>query len=450
MTLDGRISELIAFFQKNWHEHVGLLVAEIVACLLVRFFFTGLAQTISYGVAVVLVATMWLLGRRLPRAGKGKLGFVICISCEKDAQARRLREDFIDTLRLLVESDEGGKQLQLIVVQNHMARRVRDTDDARRVSQRTRASFMLYGRARLRSVGKKDVWILDLNGMVKDALIPEQMGRKFSLEIRELLPSRLQFPHESDVLAFEFTSKLVDVVARYIMAFAAGLSGQLDYAECLFKETEARIARHMMHPVNAKITKRLPRHFAAIHLTRAAAAYDEWLKTRQDSEIEQYCAHLSQVPASERHSGHYIMKQALCLFQKEHDPQSALKILRDHPYGENPGWLFSVAFLHAYCGELRRATKHYRALRFTEVSPRVLMEIEEFFYWLEGEEPDNWVVNYCLGYVNWWVKCDIESAVKEFRRFLAKLPQNERKDERKRVERLLRTALTQVDQPIVE
>jgi hypothetical protein len=437
MKSEGWFSDLLLLLQKNWHEPVGFVLGSIFALLLVSQLFAGCARNIGYGVAVALVAIVWFIGWKLPRTKKGKLGFVVCISCEKDEQARQLREDFIETLHALVESGEGGKKLGLIVVPNHRARRVRDTEDALHIGKKTRASFMLYGRARLRSIGEKEVWLLDLNGMVRHAPIPQETGRKFAREFRDLLPSQPRIDRESDALGFEFNSKLVDLEARYIMAIAAALSGSLDYAECLFAEAESRLPQQPMHPVHAKLSARIPRHYAFIRMARASEAYGRWLETHKESDLDLYCKNLSEVPTSERHSVEYTQSQALCLFLTKRDVKAALQLLREHPHGEKPGWHFSVAFLEACGGHLRRAAKHYRSLRFTDVHSEVLKEVEEFFFWLENIEPRNWVVNYCLGLVNWWVKNDVDSAKEELRKFLDKLPPDEQMRERARVERLL-------------
>ena len=435
------IAKLLDLIQKHWHEPLGLVAGTLTSFLLVNVLLEGVPQHVGYGVGAALVWAFWHFSRRLPRGTKGKISFVVCISCERVEEARQLRADFTETLHSLVEGGEAGRQLELVVVPNHIAQRVRDLDDALRIRKRSRAGFMLYGRARRREVGEKDLWLLDLNGIVAHAQIPEATGKKFAQEFRELLPTQMKIEGQADVLAFEFASQLVHVVARYVMAIAAGISGSLDYAECLLREVESRLPNDPVLPMHVKIKKRLPRHFAAIEIARAAVSHVQWLKTHEDSDIARMCESLSQVPQAERSSAGFVLSQAICLFVRHRDATGALAVLRGNPHGEIPAWHFSVAFLCAYTGQLRRAIRHYRSLKLDDIDPATMEQVEEFFYWLEEEEPDNCYVNYCLGYVNWWIRNDLLSAREEFEKFLVKLPEDDHKRERVRVERLLRTAL---------
>lgn len=435
------ISEIGTFLRKHWGEPIGAIVAIAASLVLVRVIFDGLFRNIAYGVSFAAVMCLWLLARRIPRTAKGKVGFLVCIPCEKQEDAARLREDFIETLHGLISTGETGKSFDLLVTPNSVAKSVRETEQAMHVLHLSRAHFMLYGRARIRKIRGRNSWILDLNGIVTHRQIPQASSRKFAQEFRELLPKQLRIETEADVFAFETTSKLIDIVARYIMGIAASLSGDFAYAESLFRDIESRLPAKPVLPPHVKIKKRLPKRFMSIHMARASIAYGRWLESHHAEDVKNFCAQLEYVSQEFRKSYEYTVNQALCVFLRDRDAQGALNVLQENPYADRPSWQFSVAFLLAYKGDLKKAVRHYRILQAMTVDTETLKQVEEFLFWLEEVEPNNYSVNYCLAYIDWRVKGDPVATRSEFKKFLAKVPQDKYLREQSRVRRIIETSL---------
>jgi hypothetical protein len=435
------ISEIGAFLRKHWEEPIGAIVAIASSFLLVRILFDGLFRNIAYGVGFAIVVCFWLLARRIPRTAKGKVGFLVCIPCEKQEDAVRLREDFIETLHGLIGSGETGKSLELLVTPNSVAKSVRETEQAMHVLHLSRAHFMLYGRARMRKIRGRNSWILDLNGIVTHRQIPQASSRRFAQEFRELLPKQLRIETEVDVFAFETTSKLIDIVARYIMGIAASLSGDFAYAESLFRDVKSRLPAKPILPPHVKIKNRLPKRLMSIHMARASIAYVRWLESHYNRDVEDLCVQLTHVSQEFRETYEYTVNQALCVFLRDRDPRAALNVLQKNPYIDRTSWQFSVAFLLAYKGDLKNAVRHYRIIQSMVVDTETLRQVEEFLFWLEDEDPKKCCVNYCLAYINWRIKDDRVAARNEFQKFLAKVPQDKYLREQSRVRRILDTSL---------
>ena len=435
------ISEIGEFLRKHWEEPIGLIVGISSSLLLVRILFDGLFRNIAYGVGFAIVVCFWLLARRIPRTAKGKVGFLLCIPCGRQEDAARLREDFIETLRDLINSGETGKSFDLLVTPNSVARGVRETEQAMHVLHLSRAHFMLYGRARMRKIRGRNNWILDLNGIVTHRQIPQTSSRKFAQEFRELLPKQFRIKTEGDVFAFEMTSKLIDVVARYIIGIAASLSGDFAYAESLFRDVESRLPAKPVLPSHVKIKKRLPKRLMSIHIARANIAYARWLESHHAEDVEDFCTQLKHVSQEFRETYEYTVNQALCVFLRDRDARAALNVLQKNPYADRPSWQFSVAFLLAYKGDLKNAVRHYRIIQSMVVDTETLRQVEEFLFWLEDEDPKKCCVNYCLAYINWRIKGDRVTARNEFQKFLAKMPQDKYTREQARVRRIMNTVL---------
>jgi hypothetical protein len=100
-----------------------------------------------------------------------------------------------------------------------------------------------------------------------------------------------------------------------------------------------------------------------------------------------------------------------------------------------------MAFLNAYSGNLRKAAQFYRNGMMQHVDQPVVLQIEEFIYWMLDEEPQKYQLHYCLGYISWKIKADHKQAIKEFQNFLSKGNDQEYTQERDLVRQWMRQNL---------
>ena len=84
----------------------------------------------------------------------------------------------------------------------------------------------------------------------------------------------------------------------------------------------------------------------------------------------------------------------------------------------NSIWHLNQAFLYAYTGNLKTATRHYRNAISAEFSPDIISKIEDFILFIATNDPAKYQLYYCLGFFNWKIKGDLLQAVKDFERFL--------------------------------
>ncbi|MEI6882652.1 MAG: hypothetical protein WCK82_15130, partial [Bacteroidota bacterium] len=290
---DERASKLVQFLERHWFEKSGLVAALIATFVTMEGILAAAAVGIWQNVLIVLVfllavTTAWCLSQRLPRTKKGCVGFLVSLTCEDDDESRRLRSDFIVPLQKLLKSGNAGGVFQFIELPFHHARTVIDQDDAERVRRITKAHFMLYGQVRKRIVNGVEAHFLDFDGIVAHKPIPETMRKQFSAEFGELLPRRVQIPVENDLLSFQITTEWAGVVTKYIIGIAAAMSGDIEYAEQLYKDAQDSLkAKGLDFIVYRILAERLPIRISELHIARAQATYEAWQIDRDPEKIDQ-------------------------------------------------------------------------------------------------------------------------------------------------------------------
>jgi tetratricopeptide (TPR) repeat protein len=384
-----------------------------------------LAQSALHKVAVIVlvflsVFAVWRLTNRLPKTKRRKFGFVVCLATSDESERSRLEEDFITNLRELLARGATRQAFQVLVIPNHRANGVVGPQDAIDLMRRCRARFMVYGRARLRTVDDKPQHVIHLEGVVVHEPIPLVIQQTFAREFRELLPKDLTIACENDVFTFAFTAEMVSLVAKYIIGVASALSWNLDYAEQLYNETlRALTGCDSPNPVHEKLRQRLPLRLGELHLVRANMAYGKWTKSRGQGDMVEVAAQLDQIPHAMLSDYSYMQLRAITQFVLTRDVAVAIATLKPCEGRQDGLWLYNLGFLHAYQGDLKRAVRMYReAFKLPLRDPSILAQTEQFMFWLLDQEPDRYQLYYCLGFINWQVKEDVASAVGYFERFL--------------------------------
>jgi hypothetical protein len=107
------------------------------------------------------------------------------------------------------------------------------------------------------------------------------------------------------------------------------------------------------------------------------------------------------------------------LFLKNRDVKGALAVLKKCKKILDGAWHYSLGFLHAYSGDLKKAIQQYRNAMTLPVELPVIAEIEEFICWVLDVEPHRYQLHYCLGFLNWKIKGDKLQAIKDLNTFLS-------------------------------
>ncbi len=428
------MENLAAFFTnleisyRHWHTRYALFISEILVIIVVSTIFNVLGldshiKLIIYVVMIITVFLIWLYTNRLPRTPKNKIGFLICISTGKEIEPIKIKEDFVIILHELIKQGVSGRWFHVITVPEYVADKIIDQDDAERLRLRCNAHFVIYGRVHLRLINSKEKYVLNLKGIVATRqALPKSAIEDISSEFKNFFPPKLIIEKENDIFSFSITSEWVNCVARYIIGIIAYYADDFDYAVQLYKDVADLLkGKDQAFPVFAKLKQRIPLRMAEINQAQTRIAYYRWVKTRETTYIKEIGNYLKQIPDSVIINSYgLLILKSIYLFLEYRDIKKSKELLKKCKNNPDGTWLYNLAFLEAYSGNLQSATKSYKKLDKFEVEPHVIAQVEEFISWVLEQESDMYQLYYCLGFINWKLKGDNDQAIEDFKKFLSK------------------------------
>lgn len=422
------MSEIISILdkvEKSWPLKKGLffflLFIVLFQILLFDFLELGRTYKIIFLILSILASVLvWLYTRRLPRTKKNKVGFVVSLYCEDDKELKKVKEDFIKSLRKLIIEGKTGHTFQFIEVPPYIACKVVDVDEAQKLRIKTKSHFLIYGEVKIRNIDGKDQHYMELNGLVAHRIIKDDEKAKLSIEFRELLPKSVIIPQENDLFSFKFTSEIAEIVAKYIIGIAAAVSGELDYAESLQREVSDKInSSKSKFDLFEKLKERIPIRICEINEGRANHCATKWVETHKQEYIDNLGKYLQQIESDIYGTPRMYTLYAIYYFLNNHDIEKSFEWLNKiNKENRDATWYCNTAFLNAYQEDLRTAARHYR--KCAELIPvtSIISQVEDFLLLISKREPDKFQLYFCLGYFNWKVKGDKLQASKDFRKFI--------------------------------
>lgn len=372
----------------------------------------------------------WLVKNRYPKAPRNKLGFAVAIYTDGSIRREQITHDFIRTLEELLGNTELDPGFVLVDIPSNLAEQIKTLADATRVMEKTRCGFVIYGRARLRNRKKKPTYVLDLHSAVGHATIPNEISQRLSKEMAELLPARRFISSDNDLAGFEINAASINVAVQYIIATAALVSGESEYARRLFKQVQQQLSkiRGEIPPTIRQSLKmmrlRIPPNLAASHVFDAMELHHKWRKSRDNSILDMAKHHLDQVEQIQPNFYDAWLMRTIYWFSKGRDLKAArAEVNKCRTAGiKDPTWRLSDAFLLAYSGKLIEALRVYRVAAKLGVTSSTWLEVEEFIMWVVHEEPDKTQLHFCLGVINYVGKGDGAQARRDFEEFLSTTP----------------------------
>lgn len=398
--------------------------------------------------AIVLVAVLtlgtWAATNRLPRIPRDKLGIVLALASDDDAHDRQVRVDFVRNLRSLLERDPDGANFALAVLPRHLSAEIETSAGADKYLRKLRGHFMLYGRVTKRRFRGQDVHVLNFDGLVRHARIPLRASQSLAGEFRSVIPQKVIVPTDADFFAFEATSQLTDIAARYIIGLAALLSGALAYSERLLLMVEQGIqSGFAAHPPLREVGQRLPEHLKVLYERWLGYLTDRFTMTGDVQYVQQADEVVQKLLRRDpRNVGAHLM-QAICEFLLRGDIPAAKRATMKARMASDTTWRYNMAFLEAYEGNLDMAETWYEdAFKGRLLNVTVPVQCEGFIQSVLEKEPDKAQLHYCSGLINYSAKKDWVGAIRDFDAFLAHSESNRFPSQRQRAQELRDMAVT--------
>ena len=416
--------ELLERLSDIRHSRLGLLVEIVLSILIVKWILSGVTSNciviiICLVITAIVISLYWYHDRQPPKVKKGKVGFIVCISCTEKDDRKRIKEDFIDSLRRLIKRGPVGRLFDFVFIPQHIAENILDTDAATELKNKCGGHYMVWGNARKRNIKGEDTYALVLEGLVSVVKLPKEMSKHFTKEFSELFPRKILISTENDMFDFELTSERIEIVSKYIIGIAAHIAGDLKYANDLFSDVNNLIkSKENSNDTYRKIEQRLPKRFHEITLTRARYAHNLWSDTHKEEYIAEIGDHLSRIDSDSFDIPSFFLLKAIYHFLHDRNIKAARDALMKCPLKKHIVWHMNMAFLLAYENNLKAASREYTEASKADQDFFAVSEIQDFILWILETEPDKFQFHYCLGIINMKIIGDSQLALRDFRIFI--------------------------------
>lgn len=417
------LTEIFQFLEENWFKKSGLITAEIVSIIITStLLVTANAEFYWWSLPIgigLIIWFVWIFTTKPPVVPENKIGFLVCITCSDKEELRDITDDFITPLRKLVKSGKTGDVFHFVDMPQHFAREIVDAESALRMRVRCKAHFMIYGRVRRKIINKEENHIVELEGVVAHQPIPNQVSDSLATEFTELLPRNVQIPKDNDLFAFQFTSEWTEIVARYIIGVAAAYSGDINYAEDLYRDVLLRLQNKGQNfPIYRKLKERIPHRLAELYEAMASTCFSKWSETRNSDYLTEVDEWLDKIDEVVKDNKSVLFLRAITTFLTTCSAEKAIGMLKRVKESDNQIWQCNMAFLYAYKGALKKAIQHYRHAVRCDHQQEKLFQIEDFIHWLIEQKPTKYQLYYCLGFINMEIKGDQILAIENFKKFI--------------------------------
>ncbi|MCX5721038.1 MAG: hypothetical protein NT179_03280 [Nitrospirae bacterium] len=255
-------------------------------------------------------------------------------------------------------------------------------------------------------------------GLAQHAPIALDVSKQFSKDIDLAFPRKALIRETEELRGFELARDLVGVASRFILGIASLLSGDPVSAFDLHYGVWTELKRNEEKGLDWPGPKQLTARVANVLVVDGLNAADLRFTKKTPNYLEDMRRFLDVVQEIDpsNYSGHLL--KGIYLFSSSRDIESAKKEIKKAENSRDAAWLWGLAFLDAYDGRLEDAHKTYQRAFRSLVSDNTALQVETFVVDVLNLEPNKMQLWYCLGMINYFYKEDLESARKDFSKFL--------------------------------
>lgn len=383
-------SQVLKLLQNDWGTWKGLLFAVVLSISL------GLVgedwpQKLLISLAIFLfLAATWSQARWQWWGlwQKNKIRFLVAIYCADELVEAQVDEDFTRELRILVKDGNLGRDVVIVQASRAECRDAEGQAGIRNLMDRKRAHVLVLGRVRRREFAGGSSLYVELRAAIRHAVLEAKAQKSFASEMTSVFPSGiLQIPVGEQLPQLKVTADWVGVSTRYIMSLAAGVSGDLDYAEKMLSDATMLVPRLSIDIAKrTKINDRLLIRLFELHRAQARRSFSAWRKTRARSDALRMKDYLER--ALQRAPKDASLKQMLATtnFVLTGDAVVAERELRAAMF-DNPAVYASLAFALAMQGRYADARKAYRAAWKRKPDQDMVDQLVTFCDWFKSAYP---------------------------------------------------------------
>jgi len=439
------------FLKTNWYNKSGLIMGLFFVLIIYKYLLSNLFalptqfQFMPYVLLSIFILIGWLYSRNYyPKTSKSKVGILIAIHTENERDETQIKNDFIYQMKRIVLSHFSNRIFQLLALNNYLSGKIENQKDARRISQKSRAYFCIWGIFKKRQHHGQITCVLGLQSLVRHKPIKNiKVKNQFSKEFNQIFPTKIQFSEQEELLGFELTVDIIQEAVVYLCGIAALISGDIFLSLKLHDNLLANIQKEKL-PEKIKglrlIKDRLPKLLAQEY-SLVAQFYYVSKKNRDLQKVKEY-SQKSIKKNPNNYSPHLLL--AICYFFEKKNIQLALReVLKTKKIAPRDGAMrYSEAFLYFYDGHFPKGELAYKKALKTNTPPSTILEVETFITDIIEQEPDKAYFYYPLGLINYIIKQDYILAEEYFQKFVSEYENNPNLKEQIRKARVYLKELT--------
>lgn len=413
--------DLIKAVHSEWPRPIGLALGFATIITLASLATSLIPKIWALVLAAAAIAALifcWLYQRQLKRCPRDKFGFVIAFSVDDRETERVFERDFVRNLTGLLESGVTGERIWVYQIPPFLLPHPLNDAQAVALRKQLRANFVLHGQVRTRFEGARKHYI-DLSGVVGHAETTKDNKDRLAKEFAELLPRRLVASEGEELPAFELTSSVSSVVAKYIAGIGAFLSGFVDYSDAMYRDALALATPlSAQHDVAKKILARIPTRKSEVAIARATERYNEWKGSRSPAALQAMGEFLDEAPEIAHEIPQWKVLKAISLVSSAGDDLSKVESLVLKMPENDPVTHVNRAFFDVVRGDLKSATRRYRKSGDLNITMDSIEEVMSFLEWFLSYRPScACQVNFALGYISYYLLRDFDLAADFFSKF---------------------------------
>lgn len=443
----------LEFLPKNWLKIRGLLITEILIFFIyletIRKSCIDISQkniitsklvferiSLFFILLLCLVLLIWLLcffiSRSLKKVKNSQIGIIIDIITDNSEVENKVRRDFIDCLK-----NKLNTKIIIINLPEHMRIKLHNEADNQKrlvlikdLLKKSNSMLMIYGKVQLRNSEGNACYYIKLGVAYLHKLLTSNEEHYLKRELLSIVPKDERFPIMNEFEGFEFTSELYTIISSYLLGLSFYLSKKINKA---FEFHLDVLRNSLMLDKNKKdfiIYKKIllltKFYFIKenLNLVREHLNLSEYEKAEKDLKfIEEY---LNDNPYLKYE---YLLAKSVYLFRRENiseaielSTEAGKQVLAKI----DSTWLYNLAFLEAYSGNLDRAYVLYKKGFKKRCYKTVPNDVENFIYDVLQKEPDKIQLNYCLGLIYMNIKEDYKLAKEAFTNFIEQSSSNQK------------------------
>ncbi len=298
---------------------------------------------------------------------KKKLTLVICISHETEEEKMRIKNDFIQTIKDLIQDQKLSREIDLKIENNDQLLDKLNNyhgsqEEIKYINEVVSGDFFIYGSVKKRDESKKDTFILNLKPLVMPGKISKISDYNQNLiqdSLNEIWISIYNINKQSELTGFVLSAELSYISSIYILAISTFISKNYVMSEKLFKSFNSNILeKYVNFPKLRGLKLKTDIFLSAIYFNYATEEHKK--RSKKQGDIDQHIA--QSLKYDHKNYSTYLLK-AKIEFESGNvkSSKNTIKKARNHSNSDST-WMYSEAFLFLWQKEYNKSLVQYKKL----------------------------------------------------------------------------------------